>query len=123
MKPLTKISSKTLLDRFSNATESILNRVTVLDPQTISVVLSVQDSSRDFDWIDLNFEVSGVSDALLVDQDGLSNINMESGISIIYEEESVGLCVSQKDSIKLLKKSPLYLVGKTIKYEELPFSH
>jgi hypothetical protein len=93
----------------------------MMSPTAFKIEFSVQDANRGYDWINLAFEVSGVSDANLVDDTKLGFLDMSEGISIVFEDNSVGLCNAECESLCNVRESQLYLIGTTIKYEELPF--
>ncbi|RLA71840.1 MAG: hypothetical protein DRG24_04520 [Epsilonproteobacteria bacterium] len=120
MKPLT--SSSLLLERIDNATDGIIRSVSVQSPSIITITLSVQDRGREYDWINIVFEVSGIVDARLVDEAKLSFLDMSEGISVIVEGDQAGVGIGKCSSIANLKFLPLYLLGNSLKYEELNFS-
>lgn len=122
MKPLNTNTSKQLLERFSQLCDATLNDIKIVDPQTISVIFSVQDSSREFDWIDINFQIGSISEASLIDSDKLKLVDMSEGITILFENAYVGFGVGRYTNLSSLSDAPLLLVGKSIKYEELEFS-
>ncbi len=121
MKPLSQSSSKELLERLDSAKESELREITMMEPTSFKIELSVQDSGRGYDWTNIAFLMSGVLDANLVDDSKLSFLNTSDGISIVFEEGSVGFANSECDSLSKIRESQLYLIGSSIKYEELPF--
>ncbi len=121
MRPLSKSTAKELLERLDGAKESELREITMIDPTSFKVELSVQDCGRGYDWINIAFELSGVIDANLVDDAKLSFLDMSDGVSIVFEEGSVGFANSECDSLSKIRESQLYLIGSSIKYEELPF--
>ena len=123
MKPLLSTQTDTLLRRIDHAIGGELYSVTMNSPLNFTVELSVQDASRGQDWINIAFEVDGMSDANLVEDDRLSLVDMSEGISIIFEDGVSAVGVGKYNSIASIKSAPLYLVGTSIKYEERPFSN
>jgi hypothetical protein len=123
MKPLNTNTSKQLLDRFSNFTDATLNEIKIVDPQTVSLIFSVQDSSREFDWIDLDLQIGSVSEVFLIDHNKLKLVDMNDGVTILFENNYVGFSIGKHKSISSLKDAPLFLIGKSIKFEELDFSN
>jgi hypothetical protein len=122
VKPLNKQSSQQLLQRILNGTDSELRSITVLDPTTMQLRMSVQDKNRGFDWLDMIFEVSGISNAQLVDDAKLVYVDMTEGISILFDGDRVGLGVGEYVSVDALESSPLFFIGSGIKYAETDFS-
>ena len=84
--------------------------------------MSVQDKNRGFDWLDIIFEVNGITNAQLLDDGKLAYVDMSEGISIIMDGECVGLGVGSYASIDALQSSPLFFIGSGIKYAETDFS-
>jgi hypothetical protein len=122
VKPLNKHSSKQLLERIDNAANGEIRSVTVLGPTTMQLRLSIQDAGRGHDWIDIIFEVDGISDARLLDDAKLPYVDMGEGISLLFEGEKVGVGIGSYDTIAALYDSTLYMVGSGVKYAEADFS-
>ena len=122
MKPLTSVSAVELLERIDHAIDCEIRSVTILSPTSIAIRFSVQDRGREFDWIDLVFEVNGITDAHLIDEEKLPYVNMSEGISIIIEGAKAGIGIGKYTLFANLCDSPLCLLGSSIKYEEAAFS-
>lgn len=90
-------------------------------PTSLKIEFSVQDANREFDWINVAFEISGVEDARLLNDSQLSMAQMSEGISIVFEAGKVGFANAQCQSLQKVKESQFYVIGSSIKYEELPF--
>ncbi|MGB6020629.1 MAG: hypothetical protein WBF77_13635 [Sulfurimonadaceae bacterium] len=123
MKPLLSNKISELLTRIDNAIDGELYSVIMNSPLNFTIELSVQDQNRGYDWINIAFEVDGVSDARLIEDERLSLVDMSEGISIVFEDSTCALGVGEYNSIESIKSSALYLVGSTIKYEERPFNN
>lgn len=121
MKPLLATQTSELLKRIDNAIDGELYAVTMNTPLNFTVELSVQDANRGNDWINIAFEVDGVNDARLVEDDKLAFIDMSGGISVLFESGSCAFGIGRYDTIAAVNSASLYLVGSTIKYEERPF--
>ena len=115
-------SADTLTERILNAEGAMLRSLQLNGPTTAALTLCVQDKQRGFDWIDIVFEISGMHDARLVDDNKLEMIDTDEGLTVVFGSGSVGLGVGSYRSLEALKSAPLYLVGTSIKYEEAPFS-
>jgi hypothetical protein len=106
------------VERFDNVTGGELVSIEMLTPISFKIALTAQDKNRAFDWVNLNFEVSGVKDARLVEDKALKAIDMSEGVNISFEEESVKIGFGSNEYLS----SPLYLEATTLKYEESEFS-
>jgi len=122
MRPLTPSSASDLSERIENAKDGELRSIVMQDPTTFTVTFSVQDKSRGFDWINIAFEMCGVHDARLLDDKKLSFVDMSDGVSLLFEEGDCGLLFGAYHSLDSTDDAMMYLIGKSIKYEELPFS-
>ncbi len=122
MKPLSSSTAINLLDRIEYAFNGEVRSVVIDSPSVMSLTISVQDRGREFDWIDIQFEVSGITDARLVDEDKLAYIDMDDGISIVFEKNQAGIAIGKYTTLTNLTNSSLYLLGTNIKFEELNFS-
>jgi hypothetical protein len=123
VKPLpTAAAASTLCERILNGEGAMLRALSVGGPASASLTLSVQDKQRGYDWIDVTFEINGLNDAKLVDDNQLDFIDTDEGITVLFEEGLWGLGVGRYDTLGALKSAPLYLVGTSLKYEEAPFS-
>ncbi len=122
MKPLLANKTPELLTRIDNAIDGELYTVTMNSPLNFTIELSVQDKNRGYDWINIAFEVDGVSDAHLIEDDKLSLVDMSEGVSILFEGDTCAVGVGNYNSMEAIKSAGLYLIGTTLKYEERPFS-
>jgi hypothetical protein len=122
MKPLTQNNVKALLERIDSARGGELRSVTMLDPTTFRVTFSVQDRNRAFDWVDISFELTGVSDARLTDDDKLDFVDMDDGITLLFENGKCALAIGEYRSLTAVSDATMYLVGTSMKYEESAFS-
>ncbi len=118
MTPLHQNKTQELLTRIDKATNSELISITMNTPQNFTLELSVQDKNRGYDWINIAFEIDSIVDAKLIDDEKLAFVDMEEGISILFDEEQCGIGVGNYKSIDALKSAPLYFIGKSLKYEE-----
>ena len=122
MKPLHVSQIDTFNRRFNRAINGELRTLKIINPTTMLLRVSVQDEGRAFDWIDLELEVSGVSDARLVDEDKLSFLDMSEGISILFDDKSVIICIGNYSSFDAAHNAPLFIRGSALKYQENNFS-
>ncbi len=121
MRPLSKSTARELLKRLNAAEDSEVREILIMSPTSFKIELSVQDPNRGYDWINIAFEISGITDALLVDDAKLSYLDMSNGIGIIFENENIGFTNSKCESLSKIRENQLYFIGASIKYEELPF--
>ncbi len=122
MKPLNKQSATKLLERIDNATRGELRSISVLGPTTMQLRVSIQDKNRGFDWIDIIFEINGVTNAQLLDDSKLAYVDMADGLSIIVDTDGSGIGVGSYSSLDALQDSTLFITGSDIKYAEADFS-
>ena len=122
MKPLTTSTAPALLERIEYAKDGELRSIIMKDPTTFVVTFSVQDKNRGFDWINIAFEISGMHDARLIDDSKFNFVNMSDGVSVLFEGSDCGFIFGNYSSLASANDSVMYLIGKSIKYEELPFS-
>jgi len=120
VKPLNASSLSALLGRIENAREGEIRSITPLSPTSIQIRFSVQDTARGYDWIDVMFQIDGVHDAKLVSDGVLSSLDMGEGISVELTPNTAALALGEYTG--RANEAPLYIIGKTIGYEELPFS-
>ncbi len=122
MKPLNKQSASQLLERIDNAANGEIRSLTILDATAMQLRLSVQDRNRGYDWIDIIFEIDGISDARLLDDAKLRHVGTGEGISLLFEGDKVGMGIGSYRSIAALGDSVLFIVGNGVKYAEAAFS-
>jgi hypothetical protein len=120
VKPLDATRLEQLLNRIENARYGEIRTLTTLSPTSIEIRLSVQDTARGYDWIDIAFVINGVSDAKLVGDNVLGLLDMREGICGEIESGYCGLAVG--DYVGRLNESSLYIIGTSMGYTELPFS-
>lgn len=122
MKPLSSSSASQLLERIEYAKGGELRFIDMKDPTTFTITFSVQDRNREFDWINIVFEISGIHDARFIDDDKFIFVDMSEGISVLFENDDCGLLFGDYSSLASANDAVMYIIGKSIKYEELPFS-
>jgi len=99
-----------------------MRSVEIKGPTSLFLTLSVQDKQRGFDWIDMIFEMNGMNDARLFEESKLGMLDMEDGITIIFEDGLWGWGIGRSKSLSALKDAPLFVIGTSLKYGEAPFS-
>ncbi len=123
MKPLLATKTDELLKRIDNAIGGEIRSVVMNSPINFTIELSVQDANRGHDWINIAFEVDGVSDAQLIEDEKLPLVDMSDGISLIFEGGSCALGIGSYRSLEAMKSALLFLKGSSIKYEERLFNN
>lgn len=123
VKPLLSTNAaNSLLERTLNAEGAMLRALTPTSPTSASLQLSVQDKQRGFDWIDIIFEMDGISDARFVDNAALRMLDTDEGISIVFEEGTWGIGIGRYRNLASLKDAPLFCTSQSLKYAEAAFS-
>jgi hypothetical protein len=120
IKPLNANALTALLVRIDEARYSEIRSLTSLSPTSIEIRFSVQDSARGYDWIDVVFRVDGVKDARLVSDNVLVLFDTREGITVEMSHEGCALAIGNYSG--RAHEAPLYIIGTTLGYEELPFS-
>jgi len=120
VKPLNAQTLTSLLARLDNAKHSEIHSITPLSPTSIEIRFSVQDIARGYDWIDIAFRLDGVCDAKLASDNVLSSLDMSEGITVEISANAWSLGIGRYSG--RVNESPLYIIGTSMGYEELPFS-
>jgi len=118
MKTLNKQDLNAFMERFSNFSGGELVSLEVCSPTTFKIALTVQDKNRAFDWVDLNFELSGVNDAKLLDESALKAVDMQEGGNINFTQEGIEIGFGSDEYLS----SPLHIRAEVLKFEETSFS-
>ena len=118
MKPLLKNDLKAFLERFDGVKGGELISLEIITPTSFKITLTAQDKNRAFDWVNLNLELSGVTDAKLLDDNALKAVDMEEGMNVNYSDEGIEVGFGAEEYLA----SPLRLCAGVLKYEESPFS-
>lgn len=120
VKPLNTQALTSLLARLDNAKHGEIRSITPLSPTSIEIRFSVQDIARGYDWIDIAFRVEGVSDAKLTSDNVLASLDMSEGITVEISANGCALGIGRYNG--RVNEAPLYIIGASLGYEELPFS-
>lgn len=120
VKPLSSSALTALLVRIDYARQGEIRSITPLSPTSISIRFSVQDIARGYDWIDITFVVSGVSDAKLMSDNVLKSLDMSEGITVEISANTCALAIGSYNG--RVNEAPLYIIGTSMGYEELPFN-
>lgn len=120
IKPLNAQTLTSLLARIENACEGVIRSIAPLSPTSIEIRFSVQDVARGYDWIDVAFRVDGVYDAKLVSDNVLKSLDMSEGITVEITSKRCSIALGNYTG--RAEEAPLYILGASMGYEELPFS-
>ena len=85
MKPLHLKDLSHFMERFKNFKGSEFRHLEIVSPTSFKVTLATQDSARGYDWITIDFELTGASSANLLDDSKLTLINMTNGVEISHD--------------------------------------
>lgn len=121
MKPLLKKNVESFLKRFDSFIDSELRSIDIITPSTIKITLAAQDSARGFDWITIEFEFSGISDARLIENSKLSHVDMNDGISLISADDMYIFAIGKYNTPTNATNSICYLKAESIKYKQGSF--
>lgn len=106
------------MERFDNIQGGELVSLETISPTTFKLVLTVQDKNRSFDWVNLIFEFSGVTEARLLEDKSLQAVDMQEGGNIKFTNDGIEVGFGAAEYLS----SPLRLKIQTLKYEETNFS-
>jgi len=121
MKPLHQNEIDSFLERFDSFRDSEIRSLEILNPSEMRITLTAQDSARAHDWITLSLEFSGIEDAKLLPDQQLNYVDMSEGITLMYESQSFAFAVTECYNISTIKSAPLYIIAKSLKYQEGQF--
>ena len=119
VKPLNASSLNALCTRIDFARNGEIRSLTPLSSTSIEIRFSAQDKARGYDWIDVAFVIEGVSDAKLVSDSVLGMLSLDEGITVEMDNAKAGLAIG--DYKGRIEDAPLYIIGRTIGYEEREF--
>jgi len=117
MKPLLEKDLAAFMQRFNNFKDGEFRSLEVISPTTMKITLAGQDEARAFDWISLELEFNGVSDARLLENSKLSLIDMNDGVNLIHNE-LFAFGVGEYNNLSNIKNSTCYIISTDVKYQE-----
>ncbi|MEN8303875.1 MAG: hypothetical protein ABFQ64_07380 [Campylobacterota bacterium] len=120
MKPLLAKDLAAFMQRFNNFKDGEFRSLEVISPTTMKIALAGQDEARAFDWVSIELEFNGVSDAKLLDSSKLHLVDMGDGINLI-DDGGIAFGVGEYDTLSSIKNSLCYIVCSDIKYQEANF--
>ena len=121
MRPLLKNDLESFLKRFGNFIDAEFRSIEIITPTTIKITLAAQDGARGFDWITLEMEFSGVSDARLLESSKLPYIDMSDGITLIFADNCFGIGIGAYDNFSAITNSACHIKASSLKYAEGSF--
>ncbi len=119
MKPLLASSLEGFLFRFGSFKNAEIVSVELCSPTRIKLFLNVQDKNRGYNWIGVEFLFEDIVDARLVEDSKIHFLDMDDGISIIYEDQKFSFAVGAYSSIDGTKNASFFIVTQSLKYIEL----
>jgi hypothetical protein len=121
MKPLHSSEITKFLERFDDFKESEIKELKIVSSTEIVLLLTAQDRARAFDWVTVELNFSGVSDAKLIDESKLAYLDTSDGLTLLKEGDSFAFALGHYRTIISLKDAQLYIVSNSIKYSEGTF--
>ncbi|MFK5938838.1 MAG: hypothetical protein QM497_10640 [Sulfurimonas sp.] len=121
MRPLLAKDLPLFMQRFDNFKDGEFRSLEVISPTSMKLIFAVQDRAKEFDWISLELEFEGVSDARLLDTSKLHFLDMSDGVNIISEEKSYAFGIGNYHNITNMKDSISYVISSSLKYKENSF--
>lgn len=92
----------------------------IVTPTTVKITFTTQDAARGFDWITVELEFNGVSDARVLESSKLPHVDLSEGITLIHEDGSFGFAIGSY-KYSAITNSICYLKASSIKYSEGSF--
>ncbi|MGE4396028.1 MAG: hypothetical protein AB7D34_01085 [Sulfurimonas sp.] len=121
MRPLLKKEIDTFLDRFGRFVDSEFRSIEIVSPSTVKITLAAQDSARGFDWITVDLEFDGVSDANLPQSSKLPHLDMSDGVTLISKGDLFAFGVGSYDALSNITDSLCYIKAGSLKYSQGAF--
>ena len=121
MKPLSKTKLQEFLERFEYFKGSEFRSLEVIDATTLKITYALQDGAKEFDWITLSLEFSGVSDARILEDTKMSFTSLDDGVSLLLENNMFAFCVGECATLSCIREATYYIIAQNIKYEEGEF--
>jgi len=121
MRPLLAKNLPLFMQRFDNFKNGEFRSLEVISPLSIKLIFAVQDSAKEFDWITLELEFEGVSDAKLLNASKIHLIDMSDGVNIINEEKQYAFGIGNYNKLTNIKDSICYIIASSLKYKENSF--
>jgi len=121
LQPLPKNSLESFLKRFDYFRDSEFRSIEVVSSSVIKITLAVQDSARGFDWITVTFEFSGVSDAKIIEDAKLPHVDLDEGITLLYQDDMYAFMIGAYYKLSDTQSSICYIKSSSLKYQEGSF--
>ncbi len=121
MKPLLYKELNSFLQRFNNFKDAEFRSLDIISATTIKLTFAAQDNARAFDWVTIELEFNGVSDAKLVQDKHLSLLDMSEGITLLKDENKFAFGLSECYNISDILTSSCYILADSLKYKEGQF--
>jgi len=121
MKPLNKEEITKFLERFDDFKESEIRSLKIISPMEIELQFAVQDKARAFDWITVDMNFFGVTDARMVENKNLDYLVTDNGVTLINDNDTFAFALGHYQNTTALKDAQLYIISKSIKYNEGAF--
>jgi len=121
MKPLTSNNIPAFLERFNNFKDAEFRSIEIISPLQAKLVFALQDAARAFDWITIELEFNGISDARLLEHNRLSFVDMDDGVNIVKDDDLFAFGIGECYNISNIKNSICYLIASDLKYKEGSF--
>ena len=118
MKPLTSNNLPAFLERFDNFKDAEFRSLNIISPLQVKLTFGVQDAARAFDWITIELEFNGISDARLLEHKRLALVDMSDGANIVKEGDLFAFGIGECYNISNIKNSVCYLIASDLKYKE-----
>ena len=118
MKPLIQSGLEDFLYRFESFANAEVFNIDVISPTSIKIEINTQDRQRSFDWIGLDILFEDVVEANLIENKKLKYVDMDDGLSILYENGLFYFMVGDYKTPNGTKNALCYIISKSLKFQE-----
>ena len=120
MRPLLTKNITNFMERFEHFKDAEFRSCDIISPTQVKLIFAVQDKARAYDWITVELSCTLISDAKLLETSKLSLVNMEQGMTLLYEN-NFALAIGEYTNHTNIKDAIFYIICENVKYKEGSF--
>lgn len=107
-----------VLEKFDNFRYAVFDSIQTLSETSLLLTFTVQDDDGE-DTDKVSFQLDGVNEARLIENNVLSYLDMTDGISIIKYSDIIAFSIGKSnDDLLAIKNTPLYVIASDIKHSQ-----
>ena len=104
--------------RFDSFIGAEIASMEIISPTSIKLTLTLQDSLRGYDWINLELLFEEVTDAKLIENEKLSLLNAPDGFTLDIFDNEFAFATDKYNSKSGIINALCYIISKSLKYNE-----